>query len=258
MAFSEQAKQIRSNWDLLKEIYRYGGLSATVLRISKKLVKPVIRIDRYIFHQRDLSVVNSEYLAKVPLVVRQLTMQEAEVFGETFKQSAERVRERLSSGDQCFIGIAGKQIVHHQWFVISSTHRHLPVANTGFALVIRPGDAYAYSGYTLPAWRGKGIAPCVSSVKHQYLKSLGCTRKLSYKRGDNIWSARWTGKFGNWRAERSVYTVRLFRSSRPWIFGARSDEAFSFVRMRSAEHRPLANRTFLNAIKRTVLPYRRQ
>ncbi len=235
MPFSEQAKHTQPNWELLKEIYKYGGLAGTVPRIIKKLVKPVIQIDRYIFHQRDLSVVNSEHLAQVPLVVRLLATRDAEDFAETFRQSAERVCQRLSAGDQCFIGMVGNQIVHHQWFLVSSTHCHLPVESSGVALVIGPGDVYSYTGYTLPAWRGKGIAANVALVKHRYLKSLGCTRKLSYIRGDNIQAARSFGKVGNWKAERAVYTVRLFRSSRPWIFGAVTDADFSFVRLPSAE-----------------------
>lgn len=227
-AASTQSQE--SSWDRLREVYRYEGLHDVVSRTLKRAVKPIIQIDRYIVHERDLTVANSEITARVPLEVRLLKIGDAEDFAATFMQSAERVRQRLTNGDECIIGIVGNQMVHFQWFLVSSKLCRVPIGEFGLALVIRPGDVYSCSGYTLQDWRGKGIAAEVASVKHQYLRSLGCTRKFSDVRADNVQSSRAFGKVGNWTATRTVWVVRVFRSRRPWIFGTASDQSFCFVR----------------------------
>jgi hypothetical protein len=122
-------------------------------------------------------------------------------------------------------------MLHFEWFLLSSKERYIPFGKTGWALVIPPGDAYSYSSYTLPAWRGKGIAANVAMVKYDYLKMAGCTRKLHHHDRNRIQYVRSSVKPNNLKAKRIVYSVRVLRSKKSWLFGTNTDEAFAFVKM---------------------------
>lgn len=180
-----------SNWHLVKTIYRHEGLRRVVFRVLKKLAKPVIQIDRYVFTLRDLILEDAGQQAQVPVTARLLTLEDAECFAVTFNQPPDRVRQRFGEGYQCFVGIVDDQMVHFQWFLGCSTSRNVTFGNSGFAFVLRPGDTYAGGTYTV--------------------RSFARIRKPI--------------------AQRNVYIVRVFKLSKAWVFGAKTDEFFAFVRV---------------------------
>lgn len=220
-----------SNWHLVKTIYRHEGLRRVVFRVLKKLAKPVIQIDRYVFTLRDLILEDAGQQAQVPVTARLLTLEDAECFAVTFNQPPDRVRQRFGEGYQCFVGIVDDQMVHFQWFLGCSTSRNVTFGNSGFAFVLRPGDTYAGGTYTLPSWRGKGIAAKVSLAKFNYLKSCGHTRKVGFHQGVGIQHVRSFARIRKPIAQRNVYIVRVFKLSKAWVFGAKTDEFFAFVRV---------------------------
>jgi GNAT superfamily N-acetyltransferase len=226
------ASSLQSHWHRLAEVYRYEGAHRILVRTVKKVCKPIVEVNRFSFNERNLTITHAPVKARVPLEIRLLRIEEAEDFAEVFNQSVDRIRQRLAEEDQCMLGIVDKQMVHFQWFSVSSKLHHVPVAESGLAIVIKPGDVYISSAYTLRNWRGKGIAAEVAAVKHQYLRSLGCTRKFSYHRVENIMSPRAFTKNGRERsATRTVWVISLFGSRWRWVFGAANDQSFSFVRV---------------------------
>jgi len=239
------APRRESNWDRLTEVYRYEGAVSLLTRAVKKFFKSIIQVDQFVFTTRNLSITNSEIKARVPLEIRLLRIEEAEDFAATFNQSVDRIRQRLVEGDQCIFGIVESQMVHCEWFLVAATIHQVPIEQSGLALVINPGDVYSLSAYTLRNWRGNGIAAEVAAVKHQFLKSLGCSRQFTYHRGDNVIGARSFGaKNGrNGGAKRTVWVISFFRSRWRWIFGATSDQSFNLVCSRHSgmrRYEPLA------------------
>ena len=67
-------------------------------------------------------------------------------------------RERLKSGDNCYIGVLDGKTAHYAWVQKSGPHRVIPA---GISLEVAPGDFWIYHCVTAGWARGRTIYPCV-------------------------------------------------------------------------------------------------
>ncbi len=92
------------------------------------------------------------------------------------------LRERFRRGDLCFVVVdeAGRA-VHSRWATadaawIPELRRHL---------ILAPGDAYFYDGYTRPEARRRGVDAAMRCALFRALAERGHRRAVSYVRADN-------------------------------------------------------------------------
>jgi GNAT superfamily N-acetyltransferase len=101
----------------------------------------------------------------LPVAVAPLTTEDLDAY-RRFRpdQSSDAVRARLARGDVCLATWHAGRIVQGMW--VSMGRAHLPDLRCD--LYLPPGTAYVRDVYTLPAYRGRGLA---SSAAARRLRS---------------------------------------------------------------------------------------
>lgn len=82
------------------------------------------------------------------------------------------VGDRLAHGHWCLVGIHDGTVAHAAWAGIGTFKAHW--FDRRFRLL--PGDAYLYSAYTLPEFRGQRIHPASAIVRLQQMRQRGIRR----------------------------------------------------------------------------------
>jgi RimJ/RimL family protein N-acetyltransferase len=93
--------------------------------------------------------------------------------------SREEVARRLEEGQRCTLGWWGRELAHHRWDSTS------PVHLSYLGRVLRPGrgDQVVVGIYTVPAFRGRGIAGAVMMDASRRARAVGVSRL--------VWLAAW-------------------------------------------------------------------
>lgn len=92
------------------------------------------------------------------------------------------LRERFRRGDLCFLVVDGDgRPMHSRWVTadapwIPELRRHL---------LLSPGDAYFYDGFTTPEARRRGVDGAMRCALFRTLRERGFARAVSYVRADN-------------------------------------------------------------------------
>jgi hypothetical protein len=88
------------------------------------------------------------------------------------QQGEDVARRRFARGDHCLVVWHEGAIVHAGW---AATRRvYIPYLESDMLVI--PGDIYSYDSYTLPAFRGKGLAVAKSILLQTHFRSLGYRR----------------------------------------------------------------------------------
>ncbi|HKA34889.1 MAG TPA: methyltransferase domain-containing protein, partial [Candidatus Binatia bacterium] len=128
---------------------------------------------------------------------------------------AAMVAERFARGDRCFVAVDSEgRVAHCRWVATAAAE----IPELDMELVLWPGEAYFYDGYTRPDARGRGVDAAVRTHIFRWLRSAGYKRAYSYVRGDNPVGLRAAA-----RLQRSVGKVAYFkpRGGRTVVFGDR-------------------------------------
>ncbi len=95
---------------------------------------------------------------------------------------ADRFAQRFHRGDLCIVAVeADGAVARSSW--VATTPTWIPELDMD--IVLRPGEAYLYDGYTTPDARRRGIDGAVRCFVFDMLRAAGFTRVYSYCRGDN-------------------------------------------------------------------------
>lgn len=107
--------------------------------------------------------------------------------------SEDAIRERFARGDRCVLAMGpGGKLAHSRW--ITTEHGYIPELDV--AVVLAPGEAYHYDGYTCPAFRGCGVDGMARSFILRSLRDAGVKRVCWYVRGDNPIAFRISHRWG--------------------------------------------------------------
>jgi GNAT superfamily N-acetyltransferase len=81
---------------------------------------------------------------------------------------------RLNEQKVCMALKLGRELAAFTWYDLKECNIH------GIKCPINDNEAYLFDAYTLPSYRGKGIAPFVRYRSYQELKNIGKHRLLSF------------------------------------------------------------------------------
>jgi ribosomal protein S18 acetylase RimI-like enzyme len=170
------------------EILRERGWRSLVF-----LVLADLGYRRLLLLERDLSEPLPAIEAKIPLDFSVLTPDE---LGEYLVFHDEDPRHELEArfgrGDECFVARSQGQIVCANW---AATNEHT-MRFVRYRLRIATGEVYVYDSFTLPAFRGRGVAPALAVHMIEHFRRAGLARATTLIEPENAANLRARAKSG--------------------------------------------------------------
>jgi len=93
----------------------------------------------------------------------------------------EQVQQRWDVGHLCFAARHEGRLVACCWAALAGAWSDY----LRCAVELAPGEAYLFDAYTLPAWRGRGIAHAVCMQQLSYLRQAGRRRVIRMTAAEN-------------------------------------------------------------------------
>lgn len=200
------------------------GILGTLALAARRAAAPVVDAGSVVLFARDL-----DELPPAPAPRGEWTTREAGAWeldavleGSEPGHSAEALRDRFRRAHRCFVAEDGEgRIGHTRW--VTSEPPYVPEIRRH--LLLPPGDAYFYDGFTRPQARRRGLDGATRCAIFQALRRRGFRRAVSYVRADNPAGLRAAGRW-----QRPVGRVRYLRLG-PWrnvLFGTRAIAPLAF------------------------------
>jgi SAM-dependent methyltransferase/ribosomal protein S18 acetylase RimI-like enzyme len=165
--------------------HREYGLGGVASRVCHRAAAPIVKWGGISFFKRRLDgTVAPASPSPAGVFIRQLSISELDAIleGGDPDQDALALAERFRRGERAFGAIdATGRLCHVRW--VSTGRVHIPEIHRD--ILLRPGEAYFYNGYTRPDARRRGIDSLVRHAIFDVLRSEGFTTACSYVRGDN-------------------------------------------------------------------------
>lgn len=198
-------------------LLREGGARHLFYRAINKIHAGLLDSGTVSFFVRDLTKdADDGPRSNLPCEVRLATPADAALIADGRPSlGAAAVAKRFARGDRCFIAADAKgRVVHCRW--VATTAAEIPELDMD--LILWPGEAYFYDGYTRPDARARGVDAAVRTHIFRWLRSAGYKRAYSYVRGDNPVGFRAAA-----RLQRRVGKLAYFkpRGGRTVVFGGR-------------------------------------
>ena len=154
-------------WDVL----RAEGLTSLWF---KMLGETLYR--RLILFQLSLSHYEAVLPPGLPVTLGLLSEDDVDEFADYRPdRDAQEVRQRLESGQWCFLARHEGSIVHAGWAV---AHR-ARVEYLSCTIDLSPNEIYVYESHTVSEYRGRGLAPAQRSFAAHFFRDLGYRRMLA-------------------------------------------------------------------------------
>lgn len=200
---------------VLRAVRRHG-LAGTARLALRRVASPVFEAGSLVLFVRDLDeplpepdprAAEGEYRA------REATGAEvyAVLHGSAPHRNTDTLRERFRRGHLCFVAEGPGGVGHTRW--VTTEPPYLPEVRRN--LLLAPGDAYFYDGFTRADARRRGLDGITRCAIFRALRERGLRRAVSYVRADNPAglraAARWQRPLGTVRYVRlGRRTTRLF------------------------------------------------
>lgn len=216
--------------------YREGGTPHLLMVGLRRVIAPLVDAGYLAFFARELDDTLPPPEGASEIAVRWAGPPEIDrlVAGYDGARSAAALRERFRRHDRCIVACDDRgRIAHCRW--IATRRANIP--EFAMDLVLAPGEAYFYDGYTRRAWRGRGIDVAVRSFIFHRLRADGFHRVYSCVRGDNP-----IGMKAARRRQRPVQTLWYIglRGLPPLVIGKRILGHSRFVTVGISQERPAA------------------
>lgn len=131
--------------------------------------------------------------SRVPVVIAPLKETEVQDYlGLRPEADPADIRQRLKSGQFCFVARYEGRIVHACW----ATPKRAWIDYLDCALVLAPDAYYGYEGFTAPDFRGHNIALALYSQMIRYFRDAGYRRSLAVLMPENPLAFRPLEKIG--------------------------------------------------------------
>ena len=142
---------------------------------------------RLLLVERPLDCPVADFTPDLPVDVAMLAQDEVDDY-LVFRPGTTRreIAGRLRSGDMCFVARREGRIVAAAWV---ATHP-VWVPFLGCRIDVTPDEAHIYDKFTLPAYRGHGIANAVRTYHLKHLRRAGLLRATGAVLPENVSSLR--------------------------------------------------------------------
>src|SRR5262249_30679359 len=144
---------------------RWEGIPRVLRHGIRTILRPVLRVRRFVFFEMDLTQTFPQLQARVPLEMRVASAEDLEAFGEALEElgvDMVKGRQRLARGDLLTLALHRGTLVHAGWVTFSSPY----IEEIGVILELQPGEACGYGAVTHPDWRGLGIQPAAALFRN--------------------------------------------------------------------------------------------
>ncbi len=199
----------------IEKYYRRYGLTGGVLVFAKKmsmrLIRPIIKYDEVVLVKRPLEHAGKKY-AIIPEVSLEIVILKEGDYEELRTVSGNRdddfIRSRMKNGESCYVARHNGRICFYSWVstgerVVNCDRKEIPIGK---------GEIYIRDCFTLPEFRGKGIAPYFYDYISGIFGDRGFKRAVAYVMGENYPSIRSFEKAGFSIYERVSFIKPFFRS----------------------------------------------
>lgn len=210
---------------------RAGGVRYAVGRGLRRLTSPLVETGTLVVFVRDLEGPLPAPPGGGGFEVREASPAETGdlLAGCDPGRSAETLLERFRRGHACF-AVSGRdgRPAHTRW--VTTEPPYIPEVRRH--LLLAPGDAYFYDGFTRPDARGRGLDGIARCAIFRALRDRGFRRAVSYVRADNPVGLRAAGRW-----QQPVGRVRYLRlaGSAPRLLGAEVMAPLAFSRQPAFE-----------------------
>ena len=194
-------------------------------RLIRVLLRTGVRWGRVTFFRRDTDTLPWAPILGGPYAVEEVGRERLRWLadGANPAQRVERLAERFARGDRCFVAVASDgRPVHVRWVTLTGS----PIPEIKRELVLEPGDAYFYDGYTRPEARGQGVDGLVRCGIFHVLATERIGRVWSYVRSDNPAGLRAASR---WQARAGSLAYVGIRGLRPLCWRATPGEIPALV-----------------------------
>lgn len=184
------------------------GVLRTLALAGRRAVAPVFDAGSVVVFARDLDEPPQAPEPRGGWTAREASPWEIErvAAGSDPGHSEESLRDRFRRGHHCFVAADGEGTIGHtRW--VTSEPPYIPEVRRH--LLLAPGDAYFYDGFTHPGARRRGLDGATRCAIFRALRQQGFRRAVSYVRGDNPVGLRAAGRW-----QRQVGRVRYLRIGR--------------------------------------------
>lgn len=172
-------RRLRLRWQRLGRVVRTKAVTIVYRRMA--------------FVARDLTGRALDLSGQIPFTVTE--MSEADLpsyLGLRRDQDEAEIRQRLSSGDRCYVSWHGAEVVETTWVAKSRG----PVPYLGGFLLLAPGDLFVYDSFTAPAHRGRGLYAAKLWHIFRLSRQAGLRRNVAVVAVENLAPLKIIKRFG--------------------------------------------------------------
>lgn len=161
-----------------------------------RFLQKIIYWEWLLFYIKDIRVQNETQISGEAINFRKAEVVDIQILDQTQFPINENALNDLKAGCECIIGVLQQQVVYFAWI---NYHQIFEQAVMNFNL--SQNQAYIYRVFTLPAFRGYGIAKCGYRFLFDYLKKKDkteCIVAVNFENRPSIHSIVKSGfqKFG--------------------------------------------------------------
>jgi GNAT superfamily N-acetyltransferase len=119
---------------------------------------------------------------RLPVIIRMITGEDLPAYREFSSfPSTDEIEARFERGHRCFAAFLDGRIVHAGW--VATGRVYVPYLRRD--LILLPGDIYLYNHYTLPEYRGYGLAKARGVHVLRHYQNEGYTRSSGVIAAEN-------------------------------------------------------------------------
>lgn len=194
-------------WRKVRDIWKEAGTLQMITSLIRKASLGFIECGSVRFFARELDCELAPVRALIDCQLRLASIEDIGLLvreGDPSQASEEMIRDRFERGDICFIAqSSGGELVHSRWVACEKGY----VPELEMELLLKPGEAYMYGGYTSTRWRRAGVDAAVRAHIFCTMRARGCSWVCSYVRGDSPPALRAAGRLQ--RPVGSVWYLRI-------------------------------------------------
>jgi GNAT superfamily N-acetyltransferase len=177
------------------------GLRRGLQRIVKEVLPLPLRRIEYVVRARLLTESPVIPTPRIPVTIRLATIADLNKFkGVATFSEIKAYAKRFARGHFCFMALYRDRLVAYTWAAVEVDPKL-----EGAAVRLKPGDAYIGFIFTVPAYRGQGIAPVLAAYRSHYLKELGYQRTIGIVDMKNHAALELGRKLGNQTIGRATF-----------------------------------------------------
>lgn len=178
--------KLRSGVSSLRHTYRYNGLRALLWKGVEWVAAPIGQIGLESICHKDVSEPIDEVTARVDIEISIATEDDIDQLVELVESNwghndeygpytelgyRGTIVDRMERGSTCFVARHGCEILHYNWI---SFDWEEAIVGTGLVADLAGGrDVVTHDGFTVEAWRGKGIHTAVNNRMLRWLHDAG-------------------------------------------------------------------------------------